>query len=158
MVSYNTAGDWVQGSEKFLRPVKKATGGGSAIARGKVVKLDESTGLWGLPGTGGSILGRFGVVTHVNADSDATMIIGTNGGTYYVTADGAIKPDAAVETSTTNNGNVIAYSGSGTYSAGLFREIVGYYKGHSDEGDGSSDHPATDAAATDLIKLELPAS
>ena len=157
MVSYVTPGDWVQGSEKYLRPVKKATGGGSAIARGKVVALNEATGVWGLPGTGGAVYTRKGVVTHVNADADATMIIGTGGGIYYVTADGAIKPDAPVETSTTNDGNVIALSASGTYAANIGRELVGYYRGHADEGDGSSDHPATDAAATDVIKVEITA-
>ena len=155
MVSYVVPGDWVQGSEKFLRPVKKATGGGSAIARGKVVALNESTGVWGLPGTGGAVYSRKGVVTHVNADADATMIIGTGGGTYYVTSDGAIKPDSPCETSTTNDGNIIALSASGTYAANIGRELLGYYKGHADEGDGSSDHPATDAAATDVVKLEL---
>jgi len=157
MASYAAAGDWVQGSEKFLRPVKKATGGGSAITRGKVVALNESTGVWGLPGTGGAVYSRKGIVTHVNLDADATMIIGTGGGTYYVTSDGVIKPDAPVETSTTNDGNVIALAASGTYAANIGRELVGYYKGHVDEGDGSSDHPATDAAATDLIKVELTA-
>lgn len=157
MVSAVSAGDWVQGSEKFLRPVKKATGGGSAIARGKVVALNESTGVWGLPGTGGAVYSRKGVVTHTNLDADATMIIGTGGGIYYVTADGAIKPDAPVETSTTNDGNVIALSASGTYAANIGREPLGYYRGHADEGDGSSDHPATDAAATDVIKVEITA-
>ena len=157
MVSAVSAGDWVQGSEKFLRPVKKATGGGSAIARGKVVALNESTGVWGLPGTGGAVYSRKGVVTHTNLDADSTMIIGTGGGIYYVTADGAIKPDSPVETSTTNDGNVIALSASGTYAANIGRELVGYYRGHADEGDGSSDHPATDAAATDLIKVEITA-
>lgn len=155
MVSYVTPGDWVQGSEKFLRPVKKATGGGSAIARGKVVALNESTGVWGLPGTGGAVYSRKGVVTHVNADTDATMIIGTGGGIYYVTFDGVVKPDSPVETSTTNDGNVIALSASGTYAANIGREALGYYRGHADEGDGSSDHPATDTAATDVGKVEL---
>ena len=155
MASANSPGDWVQGSERFFKVVKKATGGGSAIARGKVVILNESTGVWGLAGTGGSLLGRFGVVVLTNTDSEAVMTICTGGGTVYVTADGAIKPDAACETSATNAGNVIAYSGSGTYAAGLFREIVGYYRGHTDEGDNSKDHPATDAAATDVVKLEL---
>lgn len=157
MVSNVKAGDWVQGSEKFLRPVKKATGGGSAIARGKVVALNESTGVWGLPGTGGAVYSRKGVVTHVNADSDATMIIGTGGGTYYVTYDGVVKPDAPVECSTTNDGNAMALSASGTYAANIGRELVGYYRGHADEGDGSSTHPATDSAATDIAKLEITA-
>lgn len=155
MVSNVSVGDWVQGSERFLRPVKKATGGSTAIARGKVVALNESTGVWGLPGTGGAVYTRKGVVTHTNTDSDATMIIMTGGGTVYVTADGAIKPDSPVETSTSNDGNVIALSASGTYAANIGREPLGYYRGHADEGDGSSDNPATDAAATDKIKVEL---
>ncbi len=155
MVSYNVPGDWVQGSEKFLRPVKKATGGGSAIPRGKVVALNEATGVWGLPGTGGAVYTRKGVVVATNLDADATMIIGTGGGIYYVTFDGAVKPDSPCETSTTNDGNVIALSASGTYAANIGRELLGYYRGHADEGDGSSDHPATDAAATDVGKLEI---
>ena len=51
MVSKVEPGDWVQGSERFLRVVEKATGGGSAIARGKIVVLNETTGIWGLAGT-----------------------------------------------------------------------------------------------------------
>jgi hypothetical protein len=157
MVSFNQAGDWVQGSEKFLRPVKKATGGGSAIARGKIVFLDESTGIWAVAGTGGAIYTRKGVCVATNADSDATFVIGTGGGTYYVTSDGVIKPDSPVEASTTNAGNVMALSASGTYAANIGRELIGYYKGHADEGDGSGQHPATDAAATDLVKVEITA-
>src|SRR6266542_4342248 len=132
-----SVGDWVQGSEKFLRPVKKATGGGSAIPRGKVVALNEATGVWGLPGTGGAVYTRKGIVTHTNLDGDAFMTIGTGGGIYYTTADGAIKPDAPVETSTTNDGNVIALSASATYAANIGREALGYYRGHENEGDGS---------------------
>lgn len=155
MVSYVVPGDWVQGSEKFLRPVKKATGGGSAIPRGKIVALNAATGIWGLPGTGGAVYTRTGVVTHVNADSDATMIIGTAGGIYYVTYDGVVKPDGPVEPSGTNDGNAVALSASGTYAANIGQEGIGYYRGHADEGDGSSDHPATDTAATDVAKLEI---
>lgn len=157
MVSKVLAGDWVQGSEKFLRPVKKATGGGSAISRGKVVALNESTGVWGLPGTGGAVYTRKGVVTHTNTDSESTMVIMTGGGIVYVTSDGAIKPDSPCETSTTNDGNIIALSASGTYAANIGRELLGYYRGHADEGDGSSSNPATDAAATDIVKLEMTA-
>jgi len=155
MASYAVPGDWTQGSEKFLRPVKKATGGGSAIPRGKIVALNESTGVWGLPGTGGAVYSRTGVVTHTNLDADATMIIGTAGGIYYVTFDGVVKPDAPIEPSGTNDGNAVALSASGTYAANIGREGVGFYRGHVDEGDGSSDHPATDTAATDVGKVEI---
>jgi len=155
MASYAVPGDWTQGSEKFLRPVKKATGGGSAIPRGKIVALNESTGVWGLPGTGGAVYSRTGVVTHTNLDADATMIIGTAGGIYYVTFDGVVKPDSPIEPSGTNDGNAVALSASGTYAANIGREGVGFYRGHVDEGDGSSDHPATDTAATDVGKVEI---
>lgn len=51
----------------------------------------------------------------------------------------------------------MALSASGTYAANIGRELVGYYRGHADEGDGSSTHPATDSAATDIAKLEITA-
>lgn len=163
MASTVNPGDWVQGSERFLRIVKKASGGGSAIARGKIVVLNESTGVWALAGTASK--GKFGVVTHTNLDADTAMVIGTGGGTFYVTFDGAVKPDAPCEISGSTAGEAVQYvrptvSGTPTQTEvenarDAFTEICGFYRGHTDEGDGSLDHTITDAADGNVGKLEL---
>lgn len=163
MTSKVEPGDWVQGSERFLRVVEKATGGGSAIARGKIVVLNESTGIWGLAGTGTK--GKFGVVTHTNLDADAVMTIMMGGGTVYVTFDGTVQEDAPCEISGTTAGEAVQYtrptvSGSPTQAEvqnarDAFTEICGFYRGHADEGDGSKDHLIVEAADGDVGKLEL---
>jgi hypothetical protein len=163
MASKNNPGDWVQGSERFLRVVKKATGGGSAIARGKIVVLNQSTGVWAVASTGAK--GQFGVVTHTNLDADAAMVIMTGGGTVYVTFDGVVKPDADCEIPGSTAGEAVQYvaptvSGSPTQTEvqnarDASTEICGRYRGHDDEGDGSLDHTITDAADGDVAKLEL---
>ncbi len=163
MASKNSPGDWVQGSERFLKVVEKATGGSSAIARGKIVILNESTGIWGLAGT--ATKGKFGVVTHTNLDADSVMTIMMGGGVVYVTADGTIQEDAPCEMSGSTAGEIVQYtrptvSGSPTQAEvqnarDAFTEIVGWYRGHTDEGDGSKDHPIVEAADGDVVKLEL---
>jgi hypothetical protein len=155
MVSNVKPGDWVQGSEKFIDDTcKKATGGGTAIPRGKVAVLDPATGIWSLAPAVAQAVGVHGVVTHTNLDSDPTLCIMKGGGTVYVTFDGAVSGDERVATSGTNAGNVIAYAAP---AAGVDTGSIplGKYKGHADEGDGSADHPKTDTVATDVAKLEL---
>ena len=162
MASKVNPGDWVQGSERFLRKVKKATGGGSAIARGKIVLLNESTGVWAIATTGSK--GKFGVVTHANLDADAQMVIMMGGGTVYITLDGAVKPDSPLEISGTTTGEAVQYvrptvSGSPTQTEvqnarDAFTEIVGFYRGHTDEGDGS-DRVITDGADADLSLIHI---
>jgi hypothetical protein len=155
MVSNVKPGDWVQGSEKFLDATCiKAAGGGSAIPRGKVVVLDEATGIWDLPGATSGVKGKKGVVTHTNVDADETMTVMHGGGIVYVTVDDAVQADAAVQTSGTVDGNVEAFTVPALY-ADADRVILGYYRGHADEGDGSSSHPKTETVATDVVKIQL---
>lgn len=155
MASTNNPGDWVQGSEKFLKAdAKKATSGGSAISRGAVVILNAGTGVWAKAAATLNLTGRKGICTHTNLDADPTFTIMTGGGIVYGVADGAIKPGDAVSTSDGTAGRVKAHTAPAA-APDNNRIIVGYYEGHADEGDGSADHPATDAAQGDTIKIRL---
>jgi len=159
MASSVSPGDWVQGSEKFLDSTcKKATSGGSAVPRGKIVRLDEATGLWALPGLTLGVPGKHGIVTHINLDADPTFTVMHGGGTGYVTFDDAVQPDGAVYTSNTNNGNVKKFVAAAVFAVDHDRALIGHYKGHADEGDGSSDHPKTVTAAADIGKVTLGAT
>src|SRR5688500_8077026 len=155
MTYNNNPGDCVQGSEKFLKAdAKKATSGGSAIARGAVVILDPATGLWAKLTAALNLKGRKGICTHTNLDADPTFTILTGGGKGYVVADGVIKPGDAVSSSDGTAGRVKAHTGPAA-AADNNRIIIGYYEGHADEADGSADHPATDAAQGDTIKIQV---
>lgn len=164
MASNVKAGDWVQGSEKFLDDtLKKATSGGSAIPRGKFAVL-QSTGVWIIAPTSFAG-GRTCLVTHPNADSDPTFTGMRDGGTGYGIADGVIKPDQPVTISGSTAGELVELTVPNVSTTptqadvvaarDLFRKIVGFYGGHADEGDGSADHPKTDAADGDIIKVDI---
>jgi len=164
MASTVNLGDWVQGSERFLvAELAKATSGGSAIGRGKVIGLNEATGIWSAAATG--FIGKTGICTHTNIDSDPQFTGLVGGGKGYVKADGVIKPHAPVQVPGATIGEVVQYVLSTVATTptqanvqdarDAMRKIVGFYKGHADEGDGGTGRLITDAADGDTIKIEL---
>jgi len=158
-------GDWEYGSEKYLRSVKKNTGGGTAIARGKVVRRNDTNDRYDIAATTATA-GEFGVCTHTNLDGDAEFGAMIGGGTVVVTADGAIDPYADVMPSGATAGEVIAYVKStigGTYAQAEVQAardehdlIIGKYIGKEGEGDGGLTGSALTAAQDgDKIKIAL---
>lgn len=146
----------------------KATSASSAIAAGKVVQLNESTGVAAVATAAAGLKGPFGVVPRLkplNVDSDPTFIVVTGkGAEMYVVCQGAIKPNARVGLSATVDGAVAAFvpaaaSASPTEAeveaAGeAFNRVVGEYVGHVDEGSGL-ENPASDAADGETIRIKL---
>lgn len=127
-----------------LEQGKKATGGGSAVAAGRIVFHTNATGTWAI-GTSGST-GRMGIIPNLaplNLDADTALIIGTRvGGQYFVEANGAIKPGAQC---TVDTGGKLKTTTGGQ---GPF-----IYKGH--DGEGTLGNPMTDAAAGEAVKTEI---
>jgi hypothetical protein len=123
---------------------KKATGGSSAIAVGRVVFHTGATGLWAIATAGST--GRIGVVPKlapVNVDADDTLqVVAAPKAQIYVEATGAIKPGEQVLPDT--GGKVKATTGQG----------FAVYKGHYGEGSGLENDP-TDAAAAEAVRIEL---
>jgi len=123
---------------------KKATGGSSAIAVGRVVFHTSSSGLWAIATAGST--GRMGVVPKLhpaNVDADDTLQVQASPkAQIYVEATGAIKPGGQVIPDT--GGKVKATSGQG----------FAVYKGHYGEGSGLENDP-TDAAAAEAVRIEL---
>jgi len=120
---------------------KKSPAGSSAIAKGRLVFLTESTGLWAIATSGST--GRMGVVpalAPINADADDTLNVVTGPGSeIYVEANAAIKPGADV----------------GPDTGGKAKNVFGgqwSYVGHYGEGSGHG-QPATDAAQGDPIRI-----
>lgn len=128
-----------------LEPGKKATGGGSAIAVGRVVFLTGSTGLWAIATSGST--GRMGVIPKLhqgdaNTDASSSIVVLTAPRAQtFVEAAGAIKPGQQVLPTT--GGKVIATTGQG----------FAVYKGH--DGEGSAGNPPTDAANLEGVIIEL---
>ena len=124
---------------------KKATGGSSAIAYGRVVFHSTGTGLWAIATTGST--GRMGVVPKLhppNADGDDTLQVEASPkAQIYVEALGAIKPGAQVKPAT--GGKVIDSGGAQGFAV---------YKGHYGEGSGLENDP-TDAASGEAVRIEL---
>ena len=120
---------------------KKATGGSSAVAPGRIVFLAENTGIWAIATSGST--GRMGVVPSlapVNVDADTTMNVVTGpGAEIYVEANGAIKPGADVVPDT-----------GGKAKGGFGGQFS--YVGHYGEGSGHG-QPATDAASGHAIRI-----
>ena len=126
---------------------KKATGGGSAIARGRIVFLTDSTGLWAIA-TGGSsgLMGVIPKLNPLNTDSDANLTVAARSGAeYYIEAGGAIKPNSRVMPTTGGKG--IAATGTPTMETAPFS-----YMGHYGEGSGLGT-PPTDAANGEAIRV-----
>jgi len=127
-----------------LESGKKASGGGSAIAIGRVVFHTHATGLWAIATAGST--GRMGVVPKLvpaNVDGDTSITVATRPGAgYLVEATGAIKPGGQVIPDT--GGKVKASTGGQGFAV---------YKGH--DGEGSLGNPPTDAASAEAVWIEL---
>jgi hypothetical protein len=134
--------------DRAIETGKKATGGGSAIAAGRVVFQANATGLWAIATSGST--GRMGVIPNldpVNADADANVaVMAGEGAEIYVEATGAIKPGSWVVPDT---GGKVKQRGAEAAQA-----IVGIYKGHYGEGSGLGS-PPTDAAAAEAVRVEI---
>jgi hypothetical protein len=159
-------GDWVQGSEKFLIPeLKKATTGGSALPRGKIAGLNEGTGVWAVASLG--FVGKTALVTHTNLDSDPVFTGLVGGGTGYAKFNGPVKAHAPVVCSSTSlhTGELVQQSIASVSTTPTqedveavrdqLRAVVGFYRGHADEGDGGTGRLITDAADGDIGKVEM---
>jgi hypothetical protein len=124
---------------------KKATGGSSAIAVGRVVFHTHATGVWAIATAGST--GRMGVVPKLapaNVDADDTLqVVAAPKAQIYVEATGAIKPGAQLLPDT--GGKVKASTGQQGFAV---------YKGHYGEGSGLENDP-TDAAAAEAVRIEL---
>jgi hypothetical protein len=141
----------------------KATGGGSAFTFGEVLCLPPGATI-AVAATTGAV-GRFGVVVrlgdnyeattgagHMNTDTSNQVLVGTNGGRYYVKGTGAIKWNSEVQAASTG---LIAQFVPATYTtttpanftgpATEFERIVGIYEGHYKESLQSGGEPPTDA-------------
>jgi len=126
-----------------LESGKKATGGSSAIAVGRIVF--NSLGLWAIATSGST--GRIGIVPRLNqgdgnTDGSASITVAARpGAQYFAEANGAIKPGQQVLPDT--GGKVKATTGQG----------FAVYKGH--DGEGSNGNPPTDAAAAEAVIIEF---
>ena len=143
---------------------KKSTGASSAIAAGRVVYLDESTGRWAISTSNSS--GRGGIVPKLhplNVDADDTLQVATGvNSQWYVEAGGAIKPGARCRGTT--GGKVIAYTAADvtatptetTIESAIkdFERAPFIYVGHYGEGSGLFNDP-TDAANAEPIRVEI---
>ena len=147
--------------QEHLEIWKKATG--SSLTLGHVVCLPPSTDLCVAATTGA--FGRFGVVVrlgdnydsgtgagHMNIDTSNQVLVGTNGGRYYVTGSGNIIKNTEVQAVTT--GLIGQYIESpwtsatpGNYTGPLrdSMRVVGIYEGHYKESLQAGGEPATDA-------------
>jgi hypothetical protein len=127
---------------------KKASGGGSAIAVGRVVFQTNATGLWAIATSGST--GRMGVIPNldpINVDGDtALQVIAGIGAEIYVEAAGTIKPGSWVVPTT--GGKVIQRTGEAAQA------VVGIYKGHYGEGSGIGS-PPTDALNAEAARIEI---
>lgn len=153
---------------------KKATGGGSAITLGHVVRRVDATSVCAAVTTG--MYGQFGVVARLfpnydsttgagnaNTDtSDKVVIICHDGARVYVTCSGSIPAGSRVLAAST--GLVAAYAEAtwtaatpGSFDLPLreFEKIVGVYEGHYGESEQSVDNPPTDATTGQTVRIRL---
>ena len=153
---------------------KKATGGGSAITLGHVVRRVDATSTAAAVTTG--MYGEFGVVARLYPNYDATtatgntntdssdkvVVITGDGAKVYVTASGSIPVGSRVVAAST--GFVAAYTES-TWTSSTpadfqtplreFEKIVGIYQGHYGESEQSAGDPPTDATNGQTIRIKL---
>lgn len=123
---------------------KKASGGSSLIAVGRVVFETHATGIWAIATSGST--GRMGIIPKlapVNTDDDTALKIATRpGAEYFVEGNSAAKPGAQLTSDT--GGKVKATTGG----AGQF-----VYLGH--DGEGTIGNPPTDGAAGEAWRVRL---
>lgn len=145
---------------------KKSTGSSSAIAAGRVVYLNESTGRWAISTSNSS--GRAGIVPKLhplNVDADDTLQVATGvNSQWYVEAAGAIKPGQRCRGTT--GGKVVAYTATNIANTNTFADttiedaILDFerapfiYVGHYGEGSGLHNDP-TDAANAEPVRVEI---
>jgi len=144
----------------------KSTGASSAIAAGRIVYLNESTGRWAISTS--TSHGRAGIIPKLhplNVDADATLQVATGQGSqWYVEAASAIKPGQRCRGTT--SGKAVAYTATNIANTATFADttiedaILDFergpfiYVGHYGEGSGLF-NDATDAANTDPIRVEI---
>src|SRR6185436_743296 len=123
---------------------KKASGGSTAIAAGRVVFLTSSSGNWAIATAGST--GRMGVIpalAPLNTDSDTALKVLTRvGAETFVEGNSAAKPGAQLVPDT--GGKVKA----GTGAQGAFE-----YLGH--DGEGTIGNPPTDGAAGEAWRVKI---
>jgi len=128
---------------------KKATGGGSAIAVGKIVVCATVGGNWALATAGST--GTMGIIPKldpVNGDSDTTInVVHRALAEYYAEANGNI----------TVNADVVADTGGKVKQRAAEADncVVGKYMGHYGEGSLSGSGVPTNAIATDAVRIRF---
>lgn len=145
----------------------KATGSSSAIAPGRVVVLNESTGRWAIAGS--SSRGKFGIVpklhpVNVDADDSLQVAVGVNSEWYVELGTGTAKPNTRLGPYT--GGKVQAYVANdvtatpteATIEAAIqdFERAPFVYQGHYGEGSGLHNNP-TDATSGQAIRVRIAA-
>ena len=136
------ASDW--DLNDALEGGKKASGGSSAIAVGRVVFETYATGIWAIATAGST--GRMGVIPKLhpaNVDADTALkVLARAGAEIFVEGNSAAKPGALLTSDT--GGKVKATTGG----AGQF-----IYLGH--DGEGTIGNPPTDGAAGEAWRVRL---
>jgi len=136
------ASDW--DLNDALEGGKKASGGSSAIAVGRVVFETHATGIWAIATAGST--GRMGVIPKLhpaNVDADTALkVLARAGAEIFVEGNSAAKPGAMLTSDT--GGKVKATTGG----AGQF-----IYLGH--DGEGTIGNPPTDGAAGEAWRVRL---
>jgi len=136
------ASDW--DLNDALEGGKKASGGSSAIAVGRVVFETHATGIWAIATAGST--GRMGVIPKLhpaNVDADTALkVLARAGAEIFVEGNSAAKPGALLTSDT--GGKVKATTGG----AGQF-----IYLGH--DGEGTIGNPPTDGAAGEAWRVRL---
>ncbi len=142
----------------------KATGASSAIAPGRAVFLDESTGIWAI--TTSNSTGRQGIIPKLhpqNVDADDTLQVATGKNSeWYGEAGGTIKVGARCRGST--NGKFVQYTASDVTATPTEATIEGaikdfergpfVYKGHYGEASGLHNTP-TEATTGQAIRVRI---
>ncbi len=133
--------------DRASTPGKKATGGSTAIAAGRVVFIGSNGGNWAIATSGST--GRTGVIPNLaplNLDADPTLsVIDKARAAIYVEANGTIQPQAEVVADTGGKVKARTSETSG---------IVGTYDGHYGEGSGLG-NVATAATAGEAVRIIL---
>jgi hypothetical protein len=125
---------------------KKATGGGSAIAVGRVAFLNSGSGLWAIATSGST--GRMGVIPKLdqspgNTDSNANIKVAARAGLEtFVEGNSAVKPGAQLLPDT-----------GGKAKAGTGTDGFAVYLGH--DGEGTIGNPPTDGAPGEAWRIRL---
>jgi hypothetical protein len=134
--------------DRAIERGKKASGGGSAIAVGRVAFQNNATGIWAIATSGST--GRMGVVpnldpVNLDAETNITLVTGRDA-EIYVELNGTVKPGSFVVPDT--GGKVKQRT---TEAA---QAIVGVYRGHYGEGSGLGS-PPTDGLAGEAGRISL---